>query len=488
VETSASLAAGIVESLQYLTGYPYGCVEQTMSRFLPDVLVQQALDRLGLSNQKLRADLPKQVEDGLMRLYGMQRNDGGWGWWEGDQSDARISAYVVYGLIEAKRAGFAVDGNVLRSGALYLRDPLFKTADTNLKAYLVYVLSEYGEGDISLARSLLDRKADLTLESRAYLAQTLKLVNSPAEAKALSEELAAQAIQTASYAHWEERNQLDRYMTSDGRTSAVVLQTLVRIDVDNPVVVKAVRWLMDSRKGGFWRTTQETAATVIALTDYLAHTSELDSSYSYALSVNGRQVKDKQVAQATLAERESTTVNDPVTGVNEIKLSKQGQGTLYFSAAMEYYLQRESIGAATAGGGPTVMRTYADPGSGRPLTKITVGDLVQVVLTLTVPGDMWYVIIEDPLPAGLEAVNQTLRTSSIKDGKATSYWMHPEYRDEKTAFFAYSLWKGVHTYSYMARATTVGTFRVLPVTVYPMYMPETWGRSSSAVMDISNQR
>ena len=484
IETSASLAAGLVESLQYLTGYPYGCVEQTMSRFLPDVLVQQTLDRLGLENKKLRADLPKQVENGLMRLYGMQHYDGGWGWWEGDQSDPRMTAYVVYGLNEAKRAGFAVDQNVLKKGALFLREPLAKTTDLNLKTYIAYVLTEYGEGDISLARSLLDRRAGLTLESLAYLAQTLKLVNSPAEARMLVNDLASRAVQTTVYAHWEEDAQTDRYMTSNGRTTAIALQALMRVDPGNSLIGKAVRWLMDSRKGGYWRTTQETAATIIALTDYLARSGELDFNYSYTLSVNGRQVKEKQVRRDNLAERETTQINDPISGNNEITLAKQGQGTLYYSAALQYYLERDVIAAGSSVDGPSVTRTYVNPDTQKPVSSVKVGDLVQVVLTVTVPGEMWYVIIEDPLPAGMEAVNQTLRTSSVKDGQTTSYWMHPEYRDEKTAFFAYTLWKGSHTYSYMVRATTSGVFRTLPAEVYPMYTPETWGRSASTVLEI----
>ena len=127
-------------------------------------------------------------------------------------------------------------------------------------------------------------------------------------------------------------------------------------------------------------------------------------------------------------------------------MQKQGDGTLYYSAALQYYLQRDSIAAAQSAGGPTVTRTYANPDNSRPVSSIKVGDLVQVILTVTVPSDMWYVIIEDPLPAGMESVNQTLLTSSIKDGKSQSYWMHPEYRDAKTAFFAYMLWPGVHTY------------------------------------------
>jgi uncharacterized protein YfaS (alpha-2-macroglobulin family) len=84
----------------------------------------------------------------------------------------------------------------------------------------------------------------------------------------------------------------------------------------------------------------------------------------------------------------------------------------------------------------------------------------------------------------MESVNETLRTSSVKDGRPTSFWMHPEYRDEKTAFFGYYLWQGTHTFSYMARATTSGSFRTAPAQIYPMYTPEVWGRSGSVVIDI----
>ena len=152
------------------------------------------------------------------------------------------------------------------------------------------------------------------MESKAYLAQMLKLVNSPAEAKALADGLAAQAIQTASYAHWDEPIQADRYMTSNGRTSAVALQALVRIEPDNPLIAKSVRWLMDNRRGGFWRTTQETAATIIALTEYLARNGELDSSYAYVLSLNGSRLAEKQVQQEHIGRAGEQRGHSPAAG------------------------------------------------------------------------------------------------------------------------------------------------------------------------------
>ena len=152
--TSPSLAAGLIDSLNYLTGYPYGCVEQTMSRFLPDVLVKQTLDKLQIKNDKLQVELPKQVEDSLTRLYNFQHGDGGWGWWEDDDSQPYETAYVIYGLAQAKKAGYKVDDKVIQRATDYLKMPLLNTNDNDLKVYITYAMAQGGQGDPALARAL----------------------------------------------------------------------------------------------------------------------------------------------------------------------------------------------------------------------------------------------------------------------------------------------------------------------------------------------
>ncbi|HJZ13242.1 MAG TPA: MG2 domain-containing protein, partial [Acidobacteriota bacterium] len=116
-----SIAGLAFDSLEYLTGYPYGCVEQTMSRFLPDIVVEQALKQLKITNEQLSRELPKQINAGLQRLYHFQHEDGGWGWWEHDESHPYMTAYVVYGLSLAKQAGYAVDENRMTQGASALK-------------------------------------------------------------------------------------------------------------------------------------------------------------------------------------------------------------------------------------------------------------------------------------------------------------------------------------------------------------------------------
>ncbi|MGH9928547.1 MAG: alpha-2-macroglobulin family protein, partial [Pyrinomonadaceae bacterium] len=109
IEVAPSVAGTLFGALDYLTTYPYGCTEQTMSSFLPNVIVTQALKNVKSSSIRDSNDLPKKVQKGMDRLYAYQHNDGGWGWWKDDQSDPFMTAYVVSGLSLAKQNGYVPD-------------------------------------------------------------------------------------------------------------------------------------------------------------------------------------------------------------------------------------------------------------------------------------------------------------------------------------------------------------------------------------------
>ncbi len=486
IDLSPSLAAGLIDSLEYLTGYPYGCVEQTMSRFLPDVLVAQLLDRLDLKNERLSAELPAQVESGLQRLYRFQHYDGGWGWWEGGESEPYQTAYVVYGLTEARRAGYEVNEEVLQRGQEFLQYSLLETHDLDLKAYVSYVLAEYGEGDLSLARSLSERRHRMGLYAQAYLALALDILEGSREANSIVDGLASEAIETAHTAHWEEKGHNRAAMSSDGRTTALILQAMLTFDPENPLIPKTVRWLMWTRWGGHWRSTQETAATIIALSEYLALSGEHGADFSYQVFLNGELIAEEVVAPENIATHRELKVVDLVPGDNEIRIVKEGDGQLYLATTLHYHAEKESLEAARSLKGPLIERQYEHPESGELLTSYQVGDLIRVRLTIEIPEDMWYVIVEDPLPAGTEAVNGTLNTTAIGEVGGRYYWSHSDLRDEKAVFFTTHLWEGVHECTYVIRATTAGVFTAMPTEVTPMYEPDVWGRSTSAVLQIDD--
>ncbi len=309
--TSPSLAAGVIDSLEYLTGYPYGCVEQTMSRFLPTVLVKQSLNKLQIKNDKLQNELPKQVEDGLNRLYAFQHGDGGWGWWENDDSQPYETAYVLYGLVQAKKAGYRIDENALKRAMQYLKTPLVDTNDYDLKVYIAYVLAEAGQGDSALARAMIDKQDKMSLNSRATLALLLKIVGEETQAKAIVAALEKQVVETTQHAHWEEspaNRYRWEYYSSNGRTTATMLRAMLALDAQSPLVLKTVRYLMLNRLGGYWRTTQETAQTIIALTDYLAQSGELDANYTYEIFVDGASVSRQSVTRDNIAQQQAITL------------------------------------------------------------------------------------------------------------------------------------------------------------------------------------
>jgi uncharacterized protein YfaS (alpha-2-macroglobulin family) len=123
--------------------------------------------------------------------------------------------------------------------------------------------------------------------------------------------------------------------------------------------------------------------------------------------------------------------------------------------------------------------------------KIKAGARVRVRLTMVAENRRYHVALVDPLPAGLEVMNPALAVTgdvpqdpSAQASGGGRYWWwagtwyeHQNLRDERVEAFASLLWEGVHQYTYVARATTPGSFVVPPAKAEEMYMPETFGRS-----------
>ena len=146
VTVAPSVAGTVFDALDYLTSYPWGCTEQTMSSFLPDLIVAQAVDKLHLKSPIDRKTLNDMVKAGLERLETYQHDDGGWGWWPDDPSLVFMTAYVVSGLGQAKDAGYKVEDDRLNKGRAWLQSMLAAHPDMipDLRAYVVYALATTG--------------------------------------------------------------------------------------------------------------------------------------------------------------------------------------------------------------------------------------------------------------------------------------------------------------------------------------------------------
>ncbi len=496
IRLSSSIALGLLDGLEYLIGYPYGCVEQTMGRVLPNAMVIQTFNALGLPRDRLPDDLDEIINAGLQRLYGFQHDDGSWGWWYDDDNDLYQTAYVLFGLVMTERAGYAVDESVIARGITAAQQLLAAAEDPRTRAYALYVLAVAGHGDLAAAQELLAQKDQLDYFAQAALALALFYDGDENGANELIDDLIAAAEETASTAYWRQSDEDGTYsrkaMASTTRATALVLEALTQIRPDSPLLPKAALWLMNKRTRGHWRTTQETAYAILALADYIQVSGELSPDYAYEVYLNGALLHSGAVdATNALAPIPPITVSGDalLDGDNLVRFVKRGAGRLYYALTLRaLHLSDGFMAVQPAGSGLRVTRWYEtlEPADAVSDSDFAVGDLIRVHLSVEAADEAWYVIIEDPIPAGCEALNERLNTNSYVGGATpppfrwyTYGYNRKEVHDDRVTLFATRLSTGRHEYDYLMRATMPGEFSVMPTEVYLMYDPDTWARSAS---------
>ncbi|MDQ1729084.1 MAG: alpha-2-macroglobulin [Pyrinomonadaceae bacterium] len=500
IEVSPSVAGTLFGALDYLTSYPYGCTEQTMSSFLPNVIVAQALKDVKSSSLRNSNDLPKKVQKGMDRLYAYQHNDGGWGWWKDDQSDPFMTAYVVSGLTLAKRNGFAPDDTRLANGREKLKQMLAAgtteagtAIDLETRAFMVYALEDSGGADNNQLEKLVSERGNLQPYGRALLALSLKERKDDKRAREVAAEIERTVIADNAFAHWESRRKamLDFAETNDTEATALSLRALARIKPDSSLLPRVARWLVANRRGGYyWDSTKDTAFAIFGLIDYLKVSHELSPDYDLEVYLNGENVVTQHVSSATASQTFSLNrKTSDVAATNEVRVVKRGKGMAYFSSALDYYTGEEDV-AARGSSDLNLTREYLrlkvvdDGGSLKGKTEplsgeIHSGDILVVRLKLN-GAKARHLMIEDPIPAGAEQVENVgdLNLDYTSGRDWTDWYSSREYRDNRTVFFL-DYFDGAITLQYALRVQVPGDFRVAPARAELMYSPATQSNTAS---------
>ena len=506
VHLAPSVALGLLDGLDDLIDFPYGCVEQTMSRILPTAVAAQAYEALGVNNPKA-AQLPAMIGQGLQRLYGFQHESGSWGWFYDDDGGLFLTAYVLYGLTTVQQAGHAVDEAVLNRGFAYLDSVLATSSEPGAQAFALYVKANAGRGDLPRAQALAAQADQLDATGLAALALALHVDGDGGSAGQMVDRLTALARTTPAWVYWplDEANR-DWFhwqsMTSTEKNTALALRALLALRPQDERIPKIVRWLMDHRQGAGWGSygsvnTQATAFAVLGLADYIGQTGEMTPDYAYALWLNGEKIAAGQVTPATARQPIPPVVvaGDGLRmGVNELRIERSAgsSGQLYFGALLEQRLFYDGFAEVTSEDqGIGLTRRYRLV-EGQPRTDgaYNVGDLVEVTLVLQAHERMAYVLVEDPIPAGFEGLNERVNPHTWGsciwcERMDAPFWQgwgynRKDVRDDRVDFFISELWPGEHTITYLMRAVTAGEYSAPPGQVYPMYNAQVWGRSASA--------
>lgn len=404
VQVTPSTAVTMLDALPYLADYPYGCTEQTMSRFLPSVITAKTLRDLGLQPEDVMgrafggietnfaaATHPKgkknlemlndMTDAGLKRLYDFQHGDGGWGWWKEGDSDHWMTAYVVWGLSLARDAGVDVNADVLQRAARYLDENLVEEEENaDMQAWMLYAYSTYvqpyrhnsgllGKFIGKAENNLWDRRDQLNAYTRALFALAEHNLDNSPRAKTLIENLENGVIRddrpdtsilitgqpanlkgasstVLGTAHWGEDGIYWRWSDGGVEATAFALRALLAIDPTNELIEPVTNWLIKNRRGAQWNSTRDTAIAVLALNDYLRASGELKADVEFEVFVNGSSIAKKKLSGTDIFNAPSLFKINPklIKDSNSIRIvRKSGNSPIYFAAAAKFFSTEEPI-------------------------------------------------------------------------------------------------------------------------------------------------
>jgi alpha-2-macroglobulin len=396
VRWSPTLAGAMLDALPYLLEYPYGCTEQTTSRFVPAVITKKALQMSGgfsLEDLKKRTKSanPQHVDEskeayekrlehmyrafdkspvysqavmddmirvGLERLRKMQKGDGGWGWWGGDSSSIYTTAYVLFGLHEAAAADVAVPGDMIARG----RQAMLSMVPSHLThyrehewvsdedAFFAYVMSLSGEKNEELNKFLMERRVKLSVYGKSLFALALWNLKDKDGANLLLRN-AAQFLKEdpENETAWlETRNEGWWYWyNSDIESNAFFLRALSAIRPDDPRAGKVVKWLLNHRQNGwYWRSTRDTAIVIASFAAYMRANRFDKTNYDLEVLVDGKLMKTVHLDASNLLTFDGELRlkgSEVSSGEHTITFRKKGVGAVYFNSYLTYFTLEEDV-------------------------------------------------------------------------------------------------------------------------------------------------
>jgi uncharacterized protein YfaS (alpha-2-macroglobulin family) len=518
VSTTSTQLQALTDAVLYLVKYPFECNEQIASRVISIAALRDVLQAFKTKDMPTRAELESSMKEDFEKLKRHQHYDGGWGFWQ-ETPWPYLTVHVTHALVRAKEKGYKVDEEMLRRAQSYLRNiesyyPWWYTPETRraISSYALYVRKRMGDADAAKARGIIREAGGvdkLGIEAVGWLWPTISEdKGSLAELEAIRRHVQNRVTETAGAAHFVSGYKDAEWvmLNSDRRADGVLLEAMIGDQPQSTLIPKVVKGLLDHRKAGRWSNTQENAFVLLALDRYFATYEKVTPDFVARVWLGDR-FAGEHTFKGRTTERSEIGVPmrwlaSEVKGTQNLVVGKDGPGRLYYRVGMQY--APTDLKLPPADHGFVVSRTYEGADDAADVKRdpdgtwrVKAGAKVRVRVTMVAQSRRYHVALVDPIPAGLEPLNPALAvTGEIpKDPKADAnkgagwYWSrtwyeHQNMRDERVEAFASLLWDGVWDYTYVAKATTPGTFVVPPPKAEEMYAPETFGRGAGDRMII----
>ena len=504
ISTSSTSLQALTDSLLYVSDYDYRSSDSYASRIIAIGALRGVLKDFSASSLPAEAELNAAVDRDIAGLRALQNDDGGWSYWRRfERSEPYNSVQATHALVLAKQAGYVVSQNMIDEALQYLvnieqnipADYSENSRDT-VRAYALWVSSLAGQRNPNKAADLFrERGSQMNLDALAWLWGSL---DDPSAKASIERTITNRSVDTAGAVSFTSGYNDGDYLTlgSDQRTDAVVLDALITNAPKSDLIDKVVAGLLAHQTKGRWGNVQENTFALLAFKRYY-DTYESVSPDFVAKAWLGNQFAGERSFKGRSTDRSQISI--PMKALTEggnrdLVIAKDGAGRLYYRIGLRYVPADLTLDALDRGF--VVNRIYEGVDKKSDVSRdpdgrwhIKAGAKVRVRLTLVVESQRTHVALIDPLPAGLEALNPTLAVSEpvVDSGSTTGsnkYWWgnwydFQQFRDDRSETFTTFLPAGVYDYSYIARATTPGSFIVPPTRAEEMYAPETFGRAST---------
>ncbi|MEX2115923.1 MAG: alpha-2-macroglobulin [Bacteroidota bacterium] len=474
--------ANFAKQLKHLVGYPHGCLEQTVSKAFPQIYLRDIA--VMLDPTILSTGSPSYfVNEAIMKVTSMQMADGGFAYWPGGSyANPWATVYATHFLLEAKKAGYAVQENVVNSALNVVgtiarskavvdyyyfsanRTQIKRIADKNT-IYALFVLAQGGRADVSLMNYYRRETRLLTNDTQYLLAGAFALSGDrKAFLELLPPEFVTEEAQRTSGGNFD----------SPIRANALVLNILLETDPANPNIARYMDYLSNRYKSLYWYSTQDNAFTLLAFgkAARMASAAKIEG----IVNVGGKEFVYKGGNQKF----------DVVPFGKTVTFSMKGEGRVFYSIVTEGIRKDGSVRIEDKN--LQIRREFFDrSGNGVNLESVKQNDLIVVRLTLRSSVDrLENVAISDLLPAGFEIENP--RITETSNYSFTTNAASPQYtdvRDDRINLYTSIYSTRTQVFYYVVRAVTAGEFQYAPVVAEAMYDGEYYSASGQGKVKVS---
>lgn len=534
VTVAPTVIGNLEGAFKYIRDYPYPCWEQVLTRGVMAAHFKALRGYISNSMQWSGSDaLPDQT---LTMASEYQAPNGGMAYFlaTDEHVDPYLSAYTALAFNWLRHSGYTIPDGVEKKLHKYLLNflrhdeaPDFYTAGmaSTVRAVALAALAESKEVDLDD----LDRYApfvkDMSLFGQTYYAMAaMQIAGGEKHAIDTATVVLTHANETGGKFVFNE--QLDdgylRILNSPLRENCAILDLFTALGetaygktLASDIPFKLVRSITQSRGGrDHWENTQENMFCMNALIDYSRAYEKDKPDMQLVASLDQQEFGHTQFKdfRDPLVTFERPVAPADVGRKAEMELTREGTGRVYYATRLSYASRENKDDDTNAG--IEIHREYSMEHDGKwtLLTKpyaIHQGDLVRVDLFVSLPAARNFVVVDDPIPGGLEPVNADLANNSKVDADKGAYqaaggslWFkyndwsdynfsfwsfnHKELLNNAARFYADYLPPGHYHLSYTVQAIGAGDFAIMPSMAAEMYDPDVYGKTGFDHLNVSS--